>query len=43
MILKYLQGTYQSPRVGYMYVQLNIIFGEYYQNILYDLLTELSL
>ncbi len=36
MILKHLQGTYQSPRVR-LYVQLNRIFGEYYHKIYYTI------
>ena len=34
MILKHLQGTYQSPRVR-LYVHLARIFGEYYHKIYY--------
>ena len=34
MILKHLQGTYQSPRVR-LYVHLARIFGEYYHKIHY--------
>ena len=36
MILKHVQGTYQSPRVR-SYVHLARIFGEYYQKIYYTI------